>query len=97
MKFPCIKMSQYVPKPYEPFRGDINVKVDSSYYLNKNLYRNNKNDISKLAAKSDLASLKPEVDKLDIHKLKTVPIDLSTLSNTVDNQKILCMINQLLE
>ena len=86
-------MSQYVPKPYEPFRGDINVKVDLSYYLNKNLYRNNKNDISKLAAKSDLASLKPEVDKLDIHKLKTVPIDLSTLSNTVDNQKILCMIN----
>ena len=86
-------MSQYVPKPYEPFRGDINVKVDLSYYLNKNLYRNNRNDISKLAAKSDLASLKPEVDKLDIHKLKTVPIDLSTLSNTVDNQKILCMIN----
>ena len=93
MKFPCIKMSQYVPKPYEPFRGDIKVKVDLSNYLNKNLYRNNKNDISKLAAKSDLASLKPEVDKLDIHKLKTVPIDLSTLSNTVDNQKILCMIN----
>ena len=93
MKLPCIKMSQYLPKPYEPFRGDINVKVDLSYYLNKNLYRNNRNDISKLAAKSDLASLKPEVDKLDIHKLKTVPIDLSTLSNTVDNQKILCMIN----
>ena len=93
MKFPCIKMSQYVPKPHEPFRGDIKVKVDLSNYLNKNLYRNNRNDISKLAAKSDLASLKPEVDKLDIHKLKTVPIDLSTLSNTVDNQKILCMIN----
>ena len=93
MKFPCIKMSQYVPKPYEPFRGDINVKVDLSNYLNKSWYRNNRNDISKLAAKSDLASLKPEVDKLDIHKLKTVPIDLSTLSNTVDNQKILCMIN----
>ena len=81
-------MSQYVPKPYEPFRGDINVKVDLSYYLNKNLYRNNRNDISKLAAKSDLASLKPEVDILDIHKLKTVPIDLSTLSNTVDNEVI---------
>ena len=93
MKFPCIKMSQYVPKPYEPFRGDINVKVDLSNYLNKSWYRNNRNDISKLAAKSDLASLKPEVDKLGIHKLKTVPIDLSTLSNTVDNQKILCMIN----
>ena len=29
-------MSQYLPKPYEPFRGGINVKVDLSNYLNKN-------------------------------------------------------------
>ena len=27
-QFHCIKMSQYFPKPYEPFGGDINVKVD---------------------------------------------------------------------
>ena len=26
-------MSQYFPKPYEPFAGDINVKVDLSYLL----------------------------------------------------------------
>ena len=26
MKFPCIKISQYFPKPHEPFGGDINVK-----------------------------------------------------------------------
>ena len=26
----CIKMSQHFPKPYEPFGGDINVKVDLS-------------------------------------------------------------------
>ena len=25
-------MSQYLPKPYYPFGGDINVKVDLSYY-----------------------------------------------------------------
>ena len=25
-------MSQYLPKPYEPFGGDINVKVDLSNY-----------------------------------------------------------------
>ena len=25
-------MSQYFPKPYEPFGGDINVKVDLSNY-----------------------------------------------------------------
>ena len=29
------KMSQYFPKPYEPFGGDINVKVDLSDYATK--------------------------------------------------------------
>ena len=28
-------MSQYFPKPYEPFGGDINVKVDLSNYATK--------------------------------------------------------------
>ena len=28
MKLSCIKMSQYFPKPYEPFGGDTNIKVD---------------------------------------------------------------------
>ena len=28
-------MSQYFPKPYEPFGGDINVKVDLSSYTRK--------------------------------------------------------------
>ena len=27
MKFSGMKMSQYFPEPYEPFGGDINVKV----------------------------------------------------------------------
>ena len=29
------KMSKYFPKPYEPFGGDINVKVDLSNYAIK--------------------------------------------------------------
>ena len=29
------KMSQYFPKPYKPFGGDINVKVDLSNYAAK--------------------------------------------------------------
>ena len=29
------KMSQYFPKPYEAFSGDINVKVDLSNYATK--------------------------------------------------------------
>ena len=28
-------MSKYFPKPYEPFGGDINVKVDLSNYARK--------------------------------------------------------------
>ena len=28
-------MSEYFPKPYEPFGGDINVKVDLSNYATK--------------------------------------------------------------
>ena len=30
------KMSQYFPKPYEPFGGNINVRVDLSNYATKN-------------------------------------------------------------
>ena len=29
------KMSQYFPKPCEPFGGDINVKIDLSNYATK--------------------------------------------------------------
>ena len=34
------KMSQYFPKPYEPFRGDINVKVHLSKYARKAYLKN---------------------------------------------------------
>ena len=40
---------------------------------------------SKLAAKSDLASLKAEKDKLDIDKLVPVSVDLSKLIDVVKN------------
>ena len=79
-------MSQYFPKPYEPFGGGINVKVDLSNYATKaNLKNATEIDIFKLAAKSDLASLKAEVDKLDIDKLVSVPVDLSKLGDVVTN------------
>ena len=34
-------------------------------------------------SKSDLASLKAELDLIDVGKLKTVPVDLKKLSNVV--------------
>ena len=52
-------MSQYFPKPYEPFGGDI-----------KNITHV---DISSFALKTNLTNLKTEVDILDIDKLVPVP------------------------
>ena len=78
-------MSQYFPKPYEPFRGDINVKVDLSNYATKaNLKNGTGVDTSKFAKNIDLANLKLNVDKSDIDKLKTIPDDLSSLKSKVD-------------
>ena len=51
-------------------------------------------DTSSFALKTNLASLKTEVDKLDIDKLVPVPIDLNKLSDVVKNDvKKLCLIN----
>ena len=99
MKFHCIKMSQYFPKPYEPFDGDINVKVDLSNYATKADFKNATGiDTSKLATKSDLASLRAEVDKLDIEKLIPIPVDLNKLSDVVKMMllKELCMISMII-
>ena len=82
-------MSQYFPKPYEPFGGDINVTVDLSNYATKADIKNITHvDTSSFALKTNLANLKTEVDKLDIDKLATLPVDLSKLSNVVKNDVV---------
>ena len=86
-------MSQYFPKPFRSFRGNINVKVDLPNYATKTDLKNVTHvDTSSFAS---LASLKTEVGKLDIDKLVPVPVDLSKLSDVVKNDvgKKLCMIN----
>ena len=82
-------MSQYFSKPYEPFGGDINVKVDLSNYATKADIKNISHvDTSSFALKTNLANLKTEVDKLDIDKLVPVPVDLSKLSDVVKNDVV---------
>ena len=67
------------------FGGDINVKVDLSNHATKADIKNILHvDTSSFALKSNLASLKTDVDKLDIDKLAPVPDDLSKL-NVVKN------------
>ena len=82
-------MRQYFPKPYKPFDGDINVKVDLSNYATKSDIKNISHvDTSSFALKTNLANLKNEVDKLDIDKLLPVTVDLSKLSDFVKNDVI---------
>ena len=82
-------MSQYFPKPYESFGGDINVKVDLSNYATKTDLKNVSHvDVSSFALKSNLASLKTEVDKADIDKLVPVAADLIKLSDVVKNNVV---------
>ena len=78
------KMSQYFPKPYKPFGGDINVNVDLSNYVTKADTKNISHaDTCNFALKTNLADLKTKVDKLDIDKVVPVPVDLSKLNDLV--------------
>ena len=82
-------MSQFFPKPYEPFGGDGNVKVDLSNYATKTGLKNVSDvDVSSFALKPNLGSLKTEVDKLDIDKLIPKPVDLSKLLDIVKNDVV---------
>ena len=79
-------MSQCFPKPYEPFGGDSNVKIDLSNYARKTDLENITHvDTSTFALQ---ANLKTVVDKLDIDKLVPVPVDLSRLCEVVKNDVV---------
>ena len=45
-------------------------------------------DASNFPLKSNLASLKTEIDKIDVEKLETIPVDLSKLSNAVNSEVV---------
>ena len=82
-------MSDYFRRRYKRFDGDISVKVDLSNYATKTDLKNVSHvDVSSFALKSNLTSLKTEVDKIDADKLKTVPVDLAKFSNVVKNDVI---------
>ena len=63
---------QYFPKPFKSFGRNINLKFDLSNYATRTDLKYV--DTSSFAQKTNLASLKAEVDKLDIGKLAPVPI-----------------------
>ena len=70
-------MSQYFPL-YKSHGGDIKVEQDLSNYATKTDLKNMTHvDVSSFASKTNVASLKSEVDKINAGKLKTVPVDLA--------------------
>ena len=66
-------MSQYFPKPFNSHFGDtIKVKIDLSNYAPKTDLKNVIHvDTSSFALKTNLASLKTEVDELDIELINS--------------------------
>ena len=69
-------MNEYFPKP-KTLGGNLKVELDLSYYMTKADLKNATGvDTLNFAKKSDLASLKSEIGKLDIVKLETTPVDL---------------------
>ena len=81
-------MSQFFPTPLS-HKENIKVAIDlSNYATKKDINDITQVDASNFALKTNLSSLKTEVDKLDIDKLATVPVDLSKLSNVVKNDVV---------
>ena len=71
---------QYFPKQLRSFGRYINVKVDLSDYATETDLKNVTHvDTANFVLKTNWASLKTEVDKLDTDKLAPVHVDLSKL------------------
>ena len=89
-------MSQFFSKPFDSHFGDsIKVNIDLSNYAAKTDIKNISHvDSSSFVLKTNFANLKSEIDKLDIDKLVSIPVDLSKLSDVVKNDvKKMYMIN----
>ena len=72
-------MSQHF-QPYRSSGNNIKVELDLSSHATKADLKNVTHvDVSSFASKTNLASLKTELDKLDIAKLTLVPDDLAKL------------------
>ena len=81
-------MSPYFP-PYRSSGKNIKVELDLSSYATKTDLKNVTHVyVSSFASKTNLASLKSELDKMDIDKLTSVPNNLAKLSTVVKNDVV---------
>ena len=78
----------YYP-PYKSSSNNVKVELDLTRYATKNDLKNITHvDVSSFASKTNLSALKSEVDKIDVHKLKTAPVDLAKLTNAIENDLV---------
>ena len=78
----------YYP-PYKSSSNNIKVELDLTKYATKTDLSNITHvDTSSFASKTNIAALKSEVNKIDVNKLKTAPVDLATLTNAVENDLV---------
>ena len=78
----------YYP-PYKCSSNTVKVELDLTNYATKNDLKNIMHvDVSSFASKTNLAALKSEVDKIDVDKLKTAPVDLAKLTNAIENDLV---------
>ena len=79
-----VKMSEYFPRT-KSLGTNVKVELDLSNYATKTDLKSATGvDTSTFTIQVDLASLKSNVDKLEIDKLKNVPNNLSNLKIKVD-------------
>ena len=65
------------------------MELDPSSYATKADLKNVTHaDVSSFASKTNLASLNSELDKIDVDKLKAVPVDLAKLRDVVKNDVV---------
>ena len=80
------KMSYY-PR-YKSSSSNFKLELDLTNYGTKTDLKNiTPVDVSSFASKTNLPS-KTEVDKIDVDKLKTVPVDLAKLTNAIENDLV---------
>ena len=78
-----VQMSKYFPEPKS--LRQVEVALDLSNYATKTNFKNAVGiGTSSFAKNVDLVSLKSDVDKLDIDKLKNVATNLSNLKSNVN-------------
>ena len=81
-------MSTYYP-PYKSSSSNVKAELDLTNYATKTDLKNITHvDVSSFASKTSLAVLKTEVDKIDVDKLKTAPVDLVKLTSAVENDLV---------